>query len=309
MRLEQFESLIEIANSNSISIAAQNLYISQPALSRSIKGLEDELGIPLLSRTVDGVRLTPEGEALIPYMQTVMADLYSLKQKARQLKSSPDQEALSGTFQLYTIPVIADSLLPLLLEECSHRFPAMKVHTSMLSMSKLPDLIIPEDADLILGINISGLLDSSIQKSGLFMEPLFTGNSYLVVGKNHPLAHKKITTRSEMLEQQLIIHYNGFDLDLLYNALLDTPHPVNVLFRSNNTRLITQTLEKQEVALLTNNLLLQMDYIKNPNLSVIPIKNSRNQYFCLFREDHPHLAFIQELIDSLKAIRTSPLFL
>ena len=240
MRLEQFESLIEIANSNSISIAAQNLYISQPALSRSIKGLEDELGIPLLSRTVDGVRLTPEGEALIPYMQTVMADLYSLKQKARQLKSSPDQEALSGTFQLYTIPVIADSLLPLLLEECSHRFPAMKVHTSMLSMSKLPDLIIPEDADLILGINISGLLDSSIQKSGLFMEPLFTGNSYLVVGKNHPLAHKKITTRSEMLEQQLIIHYNGFDLDLLYDALLDTPHPVNVLFRSNNTRLITR---------------------------------------------------------------------
>ena len=150
---------------------------------------------------------------------------------------------MSGTFQLYTIPVIADFLLPLLLEECSHRFPAMKVHTSMLSMSKLPDLIIPKDADLILGINISGLLDSSIQKSGLFMEPLFTGNSYLVVGKNHPLAHKKITTRSEMLEQQLIIHYNGFDLDLLYNALLDTPHPVNVLFRSNNTRLITQTLE------------------------------------------------------------------
>lgn len=67
MRLEQFESLIEIANSNSISIAAQNLYISQPALSRSIKGLEDELGVPLLSRTVDGVRLTPEcsGQAFL----------------------------------------------------------------------------------------------------------------------------------------------------------------------------------------------------------------------------------------------------
>ena len=179
MRLEQFESLIEIANSNSISIAAQNLYISQPALSRSIKGLEDELGIPLLSRTVDGVRLTPEGEALIPYMQTVMADLYSLKQKARQLKSSPDQEALSGTFQLYTIPVIADSLLPLLLEECSHRFPAMKVHTSMLSMSKLPDLIIPEDADLILGINISRLWIPASRKAvfswSLYLPAILSG--------------------------------------------------------------------------------------------------------------------------------------
>lgn len=304
MRLEQFESLIEIANSNSISIAAQNLYISQPALSRSVKGLEDELGFPLLSRTVDGVRLTAEGEALLPYMQAVLADVHTLKQKARQLHAASSFENLSGTFRLYTLPVIADSLLPYLLEDIGKRFPGIRVRTYMLSMEKLPKLIIPEDADLIFGINVSGLLDSSIQESGLHLEPLFTGNSYLVVGNNHPLAHKKIITRTEMLDQQLIIHYNGFDLDILYEALLENPKPINVLFRSNNTRLITQTLEKQEVALLTNNLLLQMDYIKNKNLCVIPVKNSRNQYFCLYREDHPQLLFIQELIESLRTIRT-----
>lgn len=257
MRLEQIEALIEISNSHSISIAAQNLYVSQPALSRSVKALEDELGLPLLSRTVDGVRLTTEGQ----------------------------------------------TLLPGLLEDIGRRFPGIQVKVCMLSMEQLPRLVIPHDADLILGINVSGLLDSSILESGLHLQPLFTGNSYLVVGKNHPLAHKKIITREEMLKQKLIIHYNGFDLDILYDALSEISHPIHVLFCSNNTRLITQTLEKQEVALLTNNLLLQMDYNDNKNLSVIPIKNSRSQYFCLYKEDHPQLLFIQELIESLNAVR------
>ena len=58
MRLEQLQYLVEISNSKSISIASENLYISQPALSRAVKNLEEELGVTLLFRTVDGVRLT-----------------------------------------------------------------------------------------------------------------------------------------------------------------------------------------------------------------------------------------------------------
>ena len=61
MRLEQLKYLIEVANCKSINKAAQNLYITQPALSIAINSLEEELQYPLLKRTKKGVLLTEDG--------------------------------------------------------------------------------------------------------------------------------------------------------------------------------------------------------------------------------------------------------
>ena len=58
MRIEQLEHLIEISKTHSINHAAQNRHITQQSLSRSIKSLEDELLVPLLSRTRKGVAFT-----------------------------------------------------------------------------------------------------------------------------------------------------------------------------------------------------------------------------------------------------------
>ena len=50
IRLEQLQYLLEISKSRSLTTAAEHLYMTQPALSRAIKALEDELGITLLHR-------------------------------------------------------------------------------------------------------------------------------------------------------------------------------------------------------------------------------------------------------------------
>jgi len=61
MRLEQLSHIIEIARQRSFSRAAEKLYISQPALSVSIKNLEAELGKVLFKRTNKGIALTSDG--------------------------------------------------------------------------------------------------------------------------------------------------------------------------------------------------------------------------------------------------------
>ena len=137
------------------------------------------------------------------------------------------------------------------------------------------------------------------------MEPLFIGNSFLVVGKNHPLANKKIVTRSEVLTQKLISHHNGFELSELYSALAPQAHGVEIVLKSNNPRVITQILLKQEAALITNNLLLKNDFLDNDQLCCIPIKNSRSQYFCLYDPHHQQLCYIQEFIKTFKAVRSN----
>lgn len=72
MRLEQLQYFIEIAHTKSISIAAEHLYVTQPALSRAIKALEDELGVILFTRTVEGAFLTKEGETLLPEILEIL---------------------------------------------------------------------------------------------------------------------------------------------------------------------------------------------------------------------------------------------
>lgn len=72
MRLEQLKYLIEVANCKSINKAAQNLYITQPALSIAINSLEEELQYPLLKRTKKGVLLTEDGARVLQEAQMVL---------------------------------------------------------------------------------------------------------------------------------------------------------------------------------------------------------------------------------------------
>lgn len=61
------------AREQNISIAAEKLYVSRQALSKAIKRLEDELGTPLIQPTAQGIRLTPEGEAVYAAAQQILA--------------------------------------------------------------------------------------------------------------------------------------------------------------------------------------------------------------------------------------------
>ena len=65
MELRQLRYFVAVAETGNISRAAQKIFLTQPALSRQIKALEDEIGQCLLERQAHSIRLTPVGEALM----------------------------------------------------------------------------------------------------------------------------------------------------------------------------------------------------------------------------------------------------
>lgn len=88
----EIEAFFEIIKAGSISSAAQNLYVTQPALSRRIKTLEDELGYPLFSRKKGqrNIELTAKGEAFVPIAQKWL----NIWQEAQELNSLDNSNML-----------------------------------------------------------------------------------------------------------------------------------------------------------------------------------------------------------------------
>ena len=73
MSLVQLESFVAVAEEQHVGRAAVRLHVSQPPLTRRIRGLEEELGTPLFERTPKGMRLLPPGRELLPRARQILA--------------------------------------------------------------------------------------------------------------------------------------------------------------------------------------------------------------------------------------------
>ena len=91
MNILHLKYAVEIAKTQSISKAAENLYMGQPNLSRAIRELEDSLGITIFNRTSKGISITPEGEEFLQYARRIIAqidEVEELYRSGRQQKQS-----------------------------------------------------------------------------------------------------------------------------------------------------------------------------------------------------------------------------
>ena len=75
MSLAQIRYFVTVAEEGNVGRAAQRLYVAQPAVSRQIRALEDELGTPLFARTTRGMALLPPGQVFLDHARAILAAL------------------------------------------------------------------------------------------------------------------------------------------------------------------------------------------------------------------------------------------
>ncbi len=119
MNLKQIEAFVKIANNNSFSRTAKELYLTQPTVSAYINNLEEELGVQLFARTTKAVELTEDGRRIYLYAREMVDLAYTIQHMFRDDgQEEPEKQIIISAS---TIPT--QYLLPRILAEYSRRYP------------------------------------------------------------------------------------------------------------------------------------------------------------------------------------------
>ena len=192
VKLELYRVFKEVAETGNISAAAKNLYISQSAVSQSIKQLETALQARLFARSPRGVTLTGEGQMLYQYVRNALGLLATGEDKLSQA-----QQLLLGTLTIGASDTVTGQFLTPYLDEFHHQHPGIRLK------------IVSGRSAKVLSLLKSGVVDiafaSSPKDSTLDAWPCFATHSVFVAGKNYDCNFDKIYTRQEIAEFPLIL--------------------------------------------------------------------------------------------------------
>ena len=195
MRLEQLQYFAEVAKTNSIRLASENLFVSQPAISTAITKLEQELEVILFTRSKNGVFLTPIGEQILHEVTATFLHINQIKKIAHEKKYDAYQN-ITGSFSLRIPPAVSVSIFSDLHEYLSSIFPKISIHCYESGPEEIRKSYTSTDYDLnVFSIIVNTHKEKSISTSqkntsDLILRQLYSCRLFVTAGKNTEIAKK-----------------------------------------------------------------------------------------------------------------------
>jgi LysR family transcriptional regulator, nitrogen assimilation regulatory protein len=145
MELRSLNYFVRIAELGSITRAAAHLHLAQPALTRHVQRLEEELGVALFTRANRGVRLTEAGEKLLDSATRILRDVERTGDEIRAQDAHP-----SGRIILGITPTFCPVLVPELFHRMRREFPRVDLKVMHAGMTRLEEFVIDGRVDIAL---------------------------------------------------------------------------------------------------------------------------------------------------------------
>ncbi len=193
VKLELYKVFKEVAEAGNITAAAQSFYISQSAVSQSIKQLENELQTRLFSRNSRGVSLTGEGKMLYEYVRSAMGLL-----ETGEAKLSQTRELQMGHLTIGASDTVTSQFLLPYLDRFHRQYPAIRIQ------------IVSGRSHKVLGLLQSGKVDIAFASTpadpgSLTTFPCFATHSVFVAGADYPCDFDHVYSLQEIARFPLIL--------------------------------------------------------------------------------------------------------
>src|ERR1041384_6452990 len=118
----QLRAFLAIVRCGSLGLAAESLHITQPALSRIVKRLEDQVGVQLFARRTTGMELTAYGQALLPHATVLSEEAAVAIEQINSLRGLGH-----GTLRIGAVGSVAITVLPAVLERMLTQWPKLHI--------------------------------------------------------------------------------------------------------------------------------------------------------------------------------------
>jgi DNA-binding transcriptional LysR family regulator len=189
LNLNQLRYFLSIANTGSVTRSAEELNLTQPALTRGIKNLEDELGVELFKRLPRAMLLTRFGDAFFRHAQSIFVQLENAQSELQHLARRTDDEIVIGAGPTWLM-----GRLPQILTDVLSRFPGTGISVRSGFDQYLREMLRSGEVDLVLTE-----VSSDPDNSDLVQESVISAKYAIVCGANHPLARTKQVKLAQLL--------------------------------------------------------------------------------------------------------------
>ncbi|HIZ06315.1 MAG TPA: LysR family transcriptional regulator [Candidatus Eubacterium avistercoris] len=196
MTIAQIKYFVTVARCLSFTKAAEQLFVSQPALSRHIKNMEEELNIQLFVRTSNGIRLTPAGSSLYVGMLDMYNNYMEMVQKAEKI-----QKGLNGALKVGILDQtnVAD-FMPLIYADFQKNYPNVDLWFQEGSFKYLLSELYAGRLDMIFTLKFE-----IERKESIIYQYVSRSKDYIVMSRFHPLAAKEKVTLDDVKNETFVM--------------------------------------------------------------------------------------------------------
>ncbi|MFV2060298.1 MAG: LysR family transcriptional regulator [Gammaproteobacteria bacterium] len=198
MDIANLQAFVAVAKYGSFSVASENLYLTQPAISKRISSLESELNARLFDRINRKTSLTEAGIALLPRAHQLILDVEDCKRAVTNLSSK-----VSGTLSIGTSHHIGLHRLPPVLNQFTSNFPGVDLDLQFMDSEAACREIVQGNLEMAL-VTLPLTPIKDIHTKLIWPDPLS-----VIVDKNHPLLNLKAVSLKQLAEHNAVLPSQG----------------------------------------------------------------------------------------------------
>ena len=195
MDLLHLEHFLAVVEEGTFTRAAERMNRTQPAISQSVRRLEEEIGAPLFARDVHDVTLTEAGRVLADYARRLLDMRDSAVRQVSELRTLK-----AGRLTIAAPESAAVYLLPAPLRSYLQKFPNIKVSIQRSRLPEIPRLVMDREVDV-------GFVKEEPAFHELHSVEVFADEMTLVASPDHPLATRPRVTVRDLSTENFVIHH------------------------------------------------------------------------------------------------------
>jgi LysR family transcriptional regulator, low CO2-responsive transcriptional regulator len=233
MEIRQLKAFLAIAEAKTFTAGARRVNVTQAAISMQIRQLEDEVGLPLFTRTPRRVILTEAGEHLLERARKILREHDAAVAEIAELAGAEHGRLRIGSASA----MFATMQLPTILQNLKEKFPNAEITVSSGTSQTLVDKILHGETDI-------AFVSLPVDNSHVTTELLFSDEIVAIAHPTHPLADQKYISAAALAGEPLILGEKGGNTRRLIDDFFSAAnvHP-NVVMELSRQEAINQMVE------------------------------------------------------------------